>query len=133
MPAGYLHRFDGGENIWRRDYHRCDVTYGGTGITGTTALIFNNTYDTDFLVSAAFLSGFNISALNKNIILLCSNAADVEQFRFLDLWFLNGHEVVGTISFPMPVEVKSGYKIKINVPINCTASGYVFGVQEDPA
>ena len=130
MPGGYLHRFDGGQNVWRRDYHRSDLQYFAAVIGAATTVLFNNTVGGDFLCSAAWMSlRCHLAAPGAGTMFI-TTAGDV---NVSTIFYLNAApNGVGNISlsYPMPLEIKAGYKVKINVLASFVAFGGIVGAQE---
>ena len=133
MPAGFLHRFDGGEGIWRRDYHRSDTYYKGVRTNLGTTLIFNNTFATDFLLSSAWLTAISTAAVIQSAQLLLTTNLDVPVYDILALFCTAGLHDSIAVSFPMPLEIKSGYKILVSAGATGHVWGGICGAQENPA
>lgn len=133
MPAGFLHRFDSGEGIWRRDYHRSDIYYKGVRTNLGTTLIFNNTFATDFLLSSAWLTAISTAAVIQSAQLMLTTSLDVHIHDILALFCTAGLHDSIAVSFPMPLEIKSGYKILVSAGANGHVWGGICGTQENPA
>lgn len=130
MPGGFLHRFDGGANIWKRDYHRSDSYYKGHQADIGTTTIFNNTFGADWLMSAAFLTATNTWAGVISCQLVLTTSIDVHVHDILALYVSPASSYGMTISFPMPLEVKDGYKVRIYINADGHAWGGICGAQE---
>lgn len=72
----------------------------------------------------------NDSGATQSVDFIVTNAANETQYYFHSSYYLNGQQGSGSVSFPTPLEIPGGYKIKVVSPAaNAIISGSIFGYE----
>lgn len=97
----------------------------------STTVLHTVTASTVLHLDAITLAGVNLSGGGAYCSLYVTDDSDVLQYNIYVLYLFDNDKDHTELSFPYPVRISAGYKVKINSTANgLTIYGYLHGIEQ---